>query len=409
MSHPIRVLHVDDEPDFAELTATVLQREDDRFTVETATSASDGMDRLADSEFDCVVSDYEMPGLNGIEFLEAIHDEYPELPFILFTGRGSEVIASEAISAGVTDYLQKQGGTEQYTVLANRVENAVAQYRAEAEVERTREYFSTILNHSSDFVIIVDGTGTVDYVSPAVERVLGYTPAELRGRDAFDLVHPADREQALTALSELLDQPETERTREFRAQHADGSSVWLGTRGRNLLDDPVIEGVIVNVREVTDRKEREQTLTALHDAARELGRADDPETVYETIIETARRVLDFDIVVVDVEHDGYLVQEAWTVDFASERGYERTSLEDDDTLAVRAYNRQETVVVDDISESDISPATPELRSALTVPIGEFGTLQAAATDVAAFDDQDREFAELLVDHGHGELLQLADR
>jgi len=399
MRDPIRVLHVDDEPDFADLTATFLKREGDRFTVETATGASDGMDRLADAEFDCVVSDYEMPGQDGIEFLETVHEAYPDLPFILFTGRGSEEIASEAISAGVTDYLEKQGGTEQYTVLANRIENAVAQYRAEAEVERTRAYFGTILDHSSDFVMIVDETGAVDYVSPAVERMMGYTPEELHGTDPFEFIHPADRERALEAYADILEQPQEQRTLEYRARHADGSWLWLGVRGRNLLDNPTVEGVIVNVREITDRKEREQTLTALHDAAREIGRADDAGTVYETLIDTAERVLDFDLVVVDVEHDGYLVQEAWTVDFTSESGYQKTSLAADDTFAVRSYNRQETILVDDLRESEITPANPGLRSVLTVPIGEFGTFQAAATEVAAFEEQDREFAELLVDHG----------
>ena len=110
----VRILHVDDELSFADLAATFLQREDDRFRVETETSASEGLGRLADEQFDCVISDYNMPGRDGIEFLRAVRDEYPDLPFVLFTGRGSEEVASRAISAGVTDYLQKGSGTEQY-------------------------------------------------------------------------------------------------------------------------------------------------------------------------------------------------------------------------------------------------------------------------------------------------------
>ncbi|MFB6281060.1 MAG: response regulator, partial [Haloferacaceae archaeon] len=100
----IRILHVDDEPDFADLAASFLERENDRFVVETATSASDGLDRLADDRFDCIVSDYDMPGRNGIEFLETVREDHPELPFVLYTGKGSEEVASDAISAGVTDY-----------------------------------------------------------------------------------------------------------------------------------------------------------------------------------------------------------------------------------------------------------------------------------------------------------------
>lgn len=81
----IRVLHVDDEPDLADLTATYLEREDERFTVETETRASRGLDRLDNEDYDCVVSDYNMPGMDGIEFLETVREEYPNLPFILFT------------------------------------------------------------------------------------------------------------------------------------------------------------------------------------------------------------------------------------------------------------------------------------------------------------------------------------
>ena len=106
MEKSIHVLHVDDEPDFGDLTATFLQREDDRFTVRTATSAAGGIDSIRDRPPDCVVSDYDMPGQNGLEFLQTVSEEWPDLPFILFTGKGSEEVASEAIANGATDYLQ---------------------------------------------------------------------------------------------------------------------------------------------------------------------------------------------------------------------------------------------------------------------------------------------------------------
>ncbi|MFT4882667.1 MAG: PAS domain S-box-containing protein [Natronomonas sp.] len=146
-SESIRVLHVDDEPDFADTSATFVEREDDRFDIQTATSASEGLDFLASDDFDCVVSDYDMPGQNGIEFLEAVRADYPDLPFILFTGKGSEDVASDAISAGVTDYLQKGSGTEQYELLANRVLNAVEQHRSQqraAKLDRIRTLASDI-------------------------------------------------------------------------------------------------------------------------------------------------------------------------------------------------------------------------------------------------------------------------
>lgn len=135
MEETIRVLHADDESSFVEMAATFLEREDDRFVVETVASASEGVERLDETIFDCVVSDYEMPGRNGIEFLRVVREKYPELPFILYTGKGSETVASEAISAGVTEYLQKQSGTEQYELLAHRINNAVDQYNTARRAE----------------------------------------------------------------------------------------------------------------------------------------------------------------------------------------------------------------------------------------------------------------------------------
>ncbi|PSQ36338.1 histidine kinase, partial [Halobacteriales archaeon SW_10_66_29] len=141
MERRIRLLHVDDEPDFLETTTLLLGRTDAEFDITTATSAAEGLQRLQEEQFDCVVSDYEMPDTDGIEFLEQVRETDPAVPFILFTGRGSEAIASEAISAGVTDYLQKQPGADQYELLANRIKNAVEGYRAEQELEQIRDFF----------------------------------------------------------------------------------------------------------------------------------------------------------------------------------------------------------------------------------------------------------------------------
>ncbi|MFC6863163.1 PAS domain S-box protein [Halomicroarcula sp. GCM10025817] len=142
MPHPT-VLHVDDDPALLETTEPLLQATLD-CTVLSTTSAGEGHELLASERVDCVVSDYDMPGANGIEFLEAVRAEFPDLPFILFTGRGSEAVASEAIAAGVTDYVQKQVGTDQYTVLANRIENAIARHRTARDLERQRHQHEAV-------------------------------------------------------------------------------------------------------------------------------------------------------------------------------------------------------------------------------------------------------------------------
>ena len=158
----IHVLHVDDEPDFADMAASFLEREDERLSIRTATSAEAGLERLGDDEFDCVISDYDMPGTTGIEFLRAVRDDYPDLPFILYTGKGSEEVASDAISAGVSDYLQKETGTDQYSVLANRITNLVSQYRAIATVEEYASHREESEQYRQQLLEIVSDTALSD-------------------------------------------------------------------------------------------------------------------------------------------------------------------------------------------------------------------------------------------------------
>jgi PAS domain S-box-containing protein len=130
---------VDDDEAFCELAARHLERADGSLSVETETDPTRVLDRLADGSFDAVVSDYEMPALDGIALLRAVRERHGDLPFLLFTGTGDESVASEAIAAGVTDYLRKEFGTEQYALLANRARkavNAARQRRRTGELER---------------------------------------------------------------------------------------------------------------------------------------------------------------------------------------------------------------------------------------------------------------------------------
>jgi DNA-binding NarL/FixJ family response regulator len=141
-SPQIHLLHVENDEAFADLVTAFLGRESESFTVCTETDPEAALDALLGEEpgFDCVVSDYDMPKLDGLELLDLVRDAHPDLPFLLFTGKGSEEIASEAISLGVTDYLQKGENPDQYAVLANRITNAVEAYRTRRALRRGEQY-----------------------------------------------------------------------------------------------------------------------------------------------------------------------------------------------------------------------------------------------------------------------------
>ena len=148
----LSVLLIDDEPAVANLAATYLERIHGDMAVAVETAVTEALDRVERETFDCIVSDYDMPEMDGLVFFEAVRDINPDLPFILFTGKGSEEIASEALSAGVTDYLQKSTEVKQYELLANRVVTAVEAHRAEkraAELARINDVISEIQRNST--------------------------------------------------------------------------------------------------------------------------------------------------------------------------------------------------------------------------------------------------------------------
>lgn len=263
-SEQVRILAVDDDSSLLDVTATFLERERDNFEVVTETRADEALSELAGSEIeiDAIVSDYDMPVMDGLEFLEEVRERDPEIPFILFTGKGSEEIASSAISAGVTDYLQKGTGSSQYSVLANRLLNVVEKYRARRELERSERKFSKLVENSSDFISIVSADGYFEYVSPSCEHIVGYSQAEMVGDSVFNYVHPDDRQEVMERFFEAVEDPEMDPVVEFRLNTADEDKkeIIIESRGTNLLDDDVVAGFVVNTRDITDLKERERDL-----------------------------------------------------------------------------------------------------------------------------------------------------
>ncbi|WP_458207000.1 PAS domain-containing protein [Haladaptatus sp. NG-SE-30] len=179
MTMAIRVLLVDDEPDLADMSALFLERERDVFDTHAVTDPTVALSRLGEERFDCVVSDYDMPGMNGLELLATVQKAHPELPFVLFTGKGSEEIASEAISAGVSGYLQKESGVDQYTVLANVVENAVEKYRAELALREEQSFVESALNSLNDIFYAIDTDYEFLRWNDTVSEVTGHADIDL--------------------------------------------------------------------------------------------------------------------------------------------------------------------------------------------------------------------------------------
>ena len=287
----IRLLLVD-EPAVTERVAAALEREDDRFETLAATTAAEGLDRLESTRIDCVVSDYDLPGMDGLSFLETVRDGDERLPFILFPGSGSEELASEAISAGVTDYVRKGDETGQYSILAAKITAAVETRRARAQQDRQLRAIET----AQEGISLLDTDGRFVYVNRSYADCFGYEPSALID-ERWDVLY--DEEEVATIHEEVI--PTVLEAGDWRGEsngvRADGSRIvvdhTLSTTGNGEL--------ICTVRDITDRKARDRDLER-----------------YETIIEA----LGDPVYTVDAEGRYTYVNDA----YAEMTGYEKDEI-----------------------------------------------------------------------------------
>lgn len=123
----IEVLYVEDDPAFMDLCVTCLENGGGKFSITTAPDAMAALELLSD-DIDCIVSDYNMPEMDGLEFLAAVRERHPDIPFILFTAKRSDTVGSETFTASATEHLRKGGGTETFNTLTTCIRKAAENY-----------------------------------------------------------------------------------------------------------------------------------------------------------------------------------------------------------------------------------------------------------------------------------------
>lgn len=244
---PIDVLHVDDDRSFLDLTRSFLEAELELVEVTTVATPEEVVPKLAAESFHCVVSDYDMPGMDGLELLSEVREQFPDLPFVLYTGKGSEEIASDAISAGVNDYLQKQSGIDHYELLANKIETAVARQRAERELRTTKEQYQRLVEQNVVGIYLIQG-GEFQFVNEKLAAIHGYDRETVVDMSPLELIAESDRDRVRLNLQERLSGDRDERNYRAVGKHRDGSTLDLELHGGRVSYEgrPAVMGVVVN-------------------------------------------------------------------------------------------------------------------------------------------------------------------
>jgi len=199
----MRILHVDEEVGFLKVAKQCLEMQGP-FQVDTAVSVGEALEKLKKGTYDAVVSDYQMPGKDGLEFLKELRQSGNTVPFVMFTGRSREEVAVKALNLGADQYLSKAGEPETvYCELSYAIRRTVEKKRAEIAVETLGERYRRLFESTVEGVLINGSDGRILSLNQAAANILGYgDPEELVGKPAIELY--ADPEARTRVLQELM-------------------------------------------------------------------------------------------------------------------------------------------------------------------------------------------------------------
>ena len=257
----ISILYVDDERDLLEVAQVILE-ESGEFSVKTATSAKEALASPSISEYDAIISDYLMPGMDGIAFLKAVRERYGDIPFILFTGKGREDVVIEAINSGADFYLQKGGDPEaQFAELAHKIRQAVRSRRSERElrINEERLRMAQAIGHTGSWEYSL-ATNTI-WGSAEGLRMFGFPPHA--GNFPIEDIEACiqERERVHQALVDLIASGK-EYNLEYTIHPADGSAPKVIHSIARLDKDPAGKPlkVIGSIQDITPRKATEDAM-----------------------------------------------------------------------------------------------------------------------------------------------------
>ncbi|MGC9780545.1 MAG: response regulator [Candidatus Heimdallarchaeota archaeon] len=192
----IRVLLVDDEQDLLESSKIYLENIEKNFHIYTATCANDALDLLEKEPIDVIISDYQMAEINGLAFLERIHELGYDIPFIIFTGRGREEVVIQALNLGADYYLQKGGDVQShFHELINLINKSIDKKKAEIALRKSEEKFFKAFQYSFNSIAINRRSDTefLD-VNDNFLQMLNYSRDEVIGKTSYELMLWAKKE-----------------------------------------------------------------------------------------------------------------------------------------------------------------------------------------------------------------------
>lgn len=261
----LRILLLEDVLVDAELIERELRKANLSFTSRCVQTQEDFLKALQEFAPDAILSDFSMPQFNAIQALELLREQPRDFPFVLVTGSQSEEVAVECMKLGADDYILKATLKRLPTALLNAIrkhENERERFRALLALQRSEEHFRSLIENALDIIFILKPDGSFHYVSPSV-RILGYQPEDLIGKTMLSFVYSDDEREVNEVLNSTLNHPGQTKTFEFLIRHQDGSFRVLEAIGKQIQIDGKNPGIVLNARDMTDRKQAEAAIEKL--------------------------------------------------------------------------------------------------------------------------------------------------
>ncbi len=250
----ISVLHVDDDDYQLEVVKQFVEQLDDCILVKPEHSAIRALRELDHGKFDCVVLDFIMPEMNGLELARRIREKHG-VPVILYTGQGSEEVAEEAFTIGVDDYIRKELSPSHYQVLAKRIRYAVEKRRIEVLYRKSEQRYKSLVNLAPDGIVTLNTRGIVTFANPSMLELTGHTEGEIVGKwfPKMGTLRLSDMPRFLKIFADIV-RGRVPPPTEFAYVRKDGSEGW-GEAHISLLKWPGEKTEVLAVlREVTERR-----------------------------------------------------------------------------------------------------------------------------------------------------------
>ena len=275
MTNKIHALYVDDEVELLKIGKIFLELSGD-ITVTPAPGVLEAIDLIKEQLFDVIISDYQMPGMDGIAFLKYLKQEGNVIPFILFTGKGREEVVIEALNNGASFYLQKGGEPgAQFAELSNQIHYAVDRRRADQDLIESEKKLTDIIDFFPDPTFVINLEGVVIAWNRAIEEMSEINKGEMIGQGDHAYTIPFYGVRRLQLL-DLVDQKEEEIRSKYQSFQKKGNTLYAdvfapalyGGKGGYVwaVAGPLLDvhgnrvGAIESIRDITDRKFTEQEL-----------------------------------------------------------------------------------------------------------------------------------------------------